>query len=330
MSYFLEYVYNNVILKGNFMRKFIIDTDTGSDDAVALIMALKTEEISIEAITTVCGNVSLDKATLNALMTIDVVNSRKPPVYIGSEKPLKRILETAESVHGNDGMGDQGLINPTLKVSGSDAVDKIISIVKNSPNEIEIVTIGPVTNIAKAIIKAPEIMCNVKHIYAMATGGFGPGNVTPVAEFNVFVDAEAFDIMLKSGIPITIIGFDLCIGDAAFDEEEINLIRQSTKPEAIFSMAINSKKIQWNLKKYNRYSLNLPDPVAVAVALWSDIVTEVVPAHCFTCITEEETYGQVIIDTGNYGNESKKFNASVVKSIDIKKYKNKLIQLLTT
>lgn len=310
------------------MRRFIIDTDTGSDDAIALIMALKTENIKIEAVTTVCGNISVEQATKNALMTIEIVGQKRPPVYVGSDKPLKRKLETAKSVHGNDGMGDQGLINPTIKPDGYDAVDKIITIVKNHPGEVEIITIGPVTNIAKAILKAPEIMKGIKKIYAMATGGFGPGNVTPVAEFNVFVDAEAFEIMLNFGIPVIIAGFDICLGDAALTEKEINFIRSSDRPEAKFAMAINSKKIEWNLEKYGTYSVNLPDPVAVAVALWDDIVIEALPAHCYTCTKEEAAYGQVIVDTGTFGNVSKEFNATVIKTIDSALYKKRLTELL--
>lgn len=311
------------------MRKYIIDTDTGSDDAVALMMALKTNDIKIEAITTVCGNIPMLQATKNALMTIEVTKGFKPPVYSGSQNPLKRTLKTATSVHGNDGMGDQGLINPTIKVTGTDAVAKILEIVKNNPDEIEIVTIGPVTNIAKAILKDPEVMRNVKHIYSMATGGFGPGNITPVAEFNVFVDAEAFQIMLSSGIPITIAGFDICIGEAALNRDEIEYLRQSDSPAAKFAMLANGKKLNWHIKNYNRYEINLPDPVAMAVALWDDIIIDSTPAHCYTCTLEEPSYGQVIVDTGKFGNKTKPFNAVVIKSINIKLYKERLMKLLT-
>lgn len=311
------------------MRKYIIDTDTGSDDAVALIMALKSKDIKIEAITTVCGNIPMEQATKNALMTIEVTKGHMPPVYKGSAAPLNRPLKTATYVHGNDGMGDQGLIKPTIKPAEGDAVDKIIEIVKANPNEIEIVTIGPVTNIAKAIMKAPEVMKTVKHIYAMATGGFGPGNVTPVAEFNVYVDGEAFEIMLNAGIPITVSGFDICMGESALTQKEIELISASGTPEAEFAMACNKTKIEWNLKKFNRYDINLPDPIAMATALWDDIITESVEAHCYTCTKEEPAYGQVIVDPGCYGNETKAFNADIVKSFDIKLYKERLIKLLT-
>lgn len=311
------------------MRKFIIDTDTGSDDAVALIMALKSEAVEIEAITTICGNIPLEQATQNALMTLEVTKAQMPPVYVGEANPLKRSLMTARSVHGKDGMGDCDLIHPTLKPDEGHAVDKILELVKNSPNEIEIITIGPVTNIAQAILREPDTMKKVKHIYAMATSGFGPGNVTPVAEFNVYVDAEAFEIMLNLEVPITIAGFDICLGEAALTEEEIQKIIDSGKAEAKFAMACNKEKLQWYIKTFKRHSLNLPDPVAMAAALWDDVVIEAVEAHCYTCTQEEAAYGQVIVDTGRFGNETKPFNARVIKTIDASKYKERLIESLT-
>jgi purine nucleosidase len=120
------------------MRKLIIDTDTGSDDAVALIMALKSANVKVEAITTVCGNVPLELATKNALMTIEVANGQEPPLYIGAAKPLMRDLVTAVNVHGEDGMGDCNLINPTLLPETKHAVDAILDIIENNPGEIEI------------------------------------------------------------------------------------------------------------------------------------------------------------------------------------------------
>ena len=209
------------------MRKIIIDTDCGSDDAVALMMALKSESVQIEAITTVCGNVPLELATKNALMTIEITNAQMPPLFVGASKPLMRDLVTAVNVHGEDGMGDIDLIHPSLIPEKEHAVDAIVRIVESCPNEIEIVTIGPATNIALAIMKAPLIMQKVKHIYSMGTAGFGRGNTTPVAEFNVYVDAEAYDIMLRSNIPLTIIGFDVCLGDAALNKNDLEMFNIS-------------------------------------------------------------------------------------------------------
>lgn len=202
------------------------------DDAVALIMALKSTDVKVEAITTVCGNVPLDLATKNALMTIEVANGQRLPLCVGAAKPLMRDLVTAVQVHGEDGMGDCQLIHPSILPESKHAIDAILEIIENNPDEIEIVAIGPVTNIALAILKAPDTMKKVKHIFTMGTSGFGPGNTTPVAEFNMYVDAEAYRIMLNSGIPTTIIGFDVCLGEAALHKDDMDLLLSSGKKEA--------------------------------------------------------------------------------------------------
>lgn len=315
------------------MRKIIIDTDTGSDDAVALIMALKSKNIKVEAITTVCGNVPLDLATKNALMTIEITKGQIPPLYIGAAKPLVRDLVTAVNVHGKDGMGDCNLINPTIKAEKKHAVDAILEIVENNPEEIEIVTIGPVTNIALAILKAPDIMKKVKHIYSMGTSGFGHGNTTPVAEFNVYVDAEAYSIMMKSKIPLTIIGFDVCLGDAALNKNDMELLLSSGKREAEFSVKCNNSLLEYNIQKSGRHFVDLPDAVAMGVVLWKDIVLEGNLCYCYTCTMEKEAYGQVIINDGSTLSISEGFagntpNATVCKTIDNKLFKERLLDLL--
>ena len=237
------------------MRKMIIDTDCGSDDAVALMMALKSRDISVKAITAVGGNVPLDFA-------------------VGAVRPLFRELVTAVNVHGKDSMGDAGLIRPTLLPENEHAVDAIIRIVKSCPDEIELVTIGPATNIALAIIKDPDTMKRVKQIYTMGTSGFGPGNCTPVSEFNVYVDAEAFHIMITAGIPVTIIGFDLCLGKSALTKTELDTLMSSGKKEAMFAVTCNRMVVDYNIAANGQYFLDLPDAVAMGVMLWDDIVLE--------------------------------------------------------
>ncbi|MCM3038496.1 nucleoside hydrolase [Paenibacillus motobuensis] len=315
------------------MRKLIIDTDTGSDDAVALMMALKSTEVDVLAITTVCGNVPVELATKNALMTVEVTNAQKPPIYVGAGKPLMRDLVTAVNVHGEDGMGDNDLIHPTLHPEPGHAVDMILDLVEKNPKEVEILTIGPVTNIALAILKAPETMKKVKHIYSMGTAGFGPGNTTPVAEFNVYVDAEAYSIMVKSGIPITIIGFDVCLGEAAWNREDMELLMGSQKKEAVFAVQCNRSLLEYNLQAKGEHFVDLPDAVAMGVVLWDDIVLEDKLCYCYVCTTEEATYGQVIINDGSKlaisdGLGSNLPNASVCKRINHQLYKQRLSSLL--
>ncbi|WP_312429856.1 nucleoside hydrolase [Lacrimispora sp.] len=315
------------------MRRIIIDTDCGSDDAVALIMALKSKDVHIEAITTVCGNVPLESATNNALMTIQVSNAQKPPLFAGASKPLMRDLVTAVNVHGEDGMGDLDLIHPPLTPEKMHAVDAILKIVERYPNEIEIVAIGPVTNIALAIMKDPSIMKKVKHIYSMGTAGFGRGNTTPVAEFNVYVDAESYDIMLRSNIPITIIGFDVCLGDAALNKNDLEMLLESGKEEAVFSVKCNRSLLEYNLKRSGEHIVDLPDAVAMGVVLWPEIVTDSTECFCKACYIDPSTYGQVIVDDGSVlavsdGFSVQRPNSMVCRSIDNKAFKSKMFHLL--
>lgn len=274
------------------MRKFIIDTDVGGDDAAALVMALREPNIEILGITTLGGNVPIKNTTLNALQVVEECG-REVPVYIGCEKPLVRDLVTADNVHGKDGMGDCGLIHPTRTAEEKHAVDFVLETVAANPYEVEIICLGPATNIALAIMKDRETMKKTKHIWSMATSGFGAGNITPVAEFNVFVDAESYAIMLNSGIPMTVAGFDLCLGDAALTPNELDGMLHT--PLGRFIAEGNRMKLDFNKKLTGTPFVDLPDAVAVAAVFHPDVVTESVTAHCYCCTKEEPTYGQVVI-----------------------------------
>ncbi len=317
------------------MRRFIIDTDTGSDDAVALLMALLTPDIKIEAITTVCGNIPLPLATKNALTTILVAGRDMPPVYEGASKPLFRELVTAAAVHGEDGMGEMNLPAPAIQPTPGYAATAILDLVRQYPGEIEIVALGPATNIATAIFLDPDAMRGVKHIYTMGTGGFGPGNTTPVAEFNVYVDAESYDIMLRAGIPLTIIGFDQCVAEgAALDAADIDAIEQCGTAVGKFAIRCNYSLIDYNVRRINRRMLDLPDPVAMAVALWPELVVDAPFCTCHTCTKDDYTYGQVIVDEHNvlaisaYPGSADASNATVIKTMDYSGFKRKLADLL--
>ncbi len=313
------------------MRKLIIDTDTGSDDAVALMMALRDPNVQVLGLTTVSGNVPLELATKNALMTAEVCGS-DVPLYTGADRPLCRELVTAVNVHGNDGMGDCGLVHPQRQPDGDNAVDFILNTVRAAPGEIELVTLGPVTNIALAILKDPKTMRGVKRIWSMATAGFGPGNTTAVAEFNVYVDAEAFAIMLGAGIPITIAGFDLCIGAAALLPDELDAIKNSGSVGK-FAIECNASLLQYNIRRGAGSFVDLPDPVTMACVLWDEVVTGSVDAYCYCCTKEEPAYGQVIVCPesfrGALGIDPPPANTTVVSGVDGAAFKRRLAQVLS-
>lgn len=311
------------------MRKIIIDTDTATDDSVALIMALLCPDIEILGITTVCGNIPLPLCTANALQTVELCR-RDVPVYPGAEKPLYRDLVCAAEIHGKDGMGDIGLVHPTREAEGTHAVDFMLDEIRKAPGEVEIVALGPCTNIATAILKDREAMMGVRHIWSMGTGGFGGGNITPAAEFNVYVDAESYKIMLESGIPVTVCGFDLCGGDCALTERE--LLEIGGAPLGDFVVRANATRLYHNKITGADPVIDLPDAVAMAAAIWQETVRETVTASCFCCTANDPSYGHVIIcDTRrttpkNY--HIPKTNTRVVKEMYPEKFKSRLKELL--
>ena len=211
-------------------KKIIIDTDCGSDDAMAIAMALNDPAYEIVMISTVSGNVHVDQATINTLTTIEYADTYEPPVYKGSDKMLLKELIYAHETHGNDGMGDIGLVPKRLKAQEGHGVLKMLEHLRNSEKgEIDIVALGPLTNIALALRLDYEAMQKAGRIIIMGTAGLGAGNVTPVAEFNIWQDAEAAKVVTESGLDqIIYVGWDACLGDSMLNPQEIDKIRNGS------------------------------------------------------------------------------------------------------
>jgi len=189
-------------------KRIIIDTDPGVDDAFAFLLALASPEVQLEALTTTQGNVSLEKATRNALSVLELARANHIPVAAGSVVPLVQPLYTSADVHGASGIGNSNLPEPTTKPLGVHAVDYLIERVLAEPGELSIFPIGPLTNIAMAIRKEPKFAKAVKELVIMGGAINENGNVTPLAEFNIFVDPHAAHIVFHAGIPITLIPLD--------------------------------------------------------------------------------------------------------------------------
>ncbi|MFG6120045.1 nucleoside hydrolase [Thalassobacillus sp. B23F22_16] len=186
----------------------ILDCDPGHDDAISIILAASSKKINIEAITTVAGNVEVEKTTLNAQRICDLLQLNDIPLAMGAERPLVKQSEIAEEIHGDSGLdGPQFPDAPVKKVEEIHAADLIIEKVLHSDKPITLVPTGPLTNIALAMIKEPKIITKIKEIVLMGGGTFG--NWTPAAEFNIYVDAEAAKVVFESGVPITMFGLDI-------------------------------------------------------------------------------------------------------------------------
>lgn len=192
-------------------RKIIIDTDPGQDDAVAILLALASPgEIDVLGITCVAGNVPLALTSKNALMICELAGQTDVPVFAGCDRPLGRDLVTAEHVHGETGLNGPTLPDPKMQLQDQHAVDFIIDTLQGAaPKSITLCPLGPLTNIATALEKAPEIAEAVQEIVLMGGAYFEVGNITPTAEFNIYVDPQAADIVFKSGIHIVVMPLDV-------------------------------------------------------------------------------------------------------------------------
>ncbi len=190
-------------------RKIIIDTDPGQDDAVAILLALASPELEVLSLTAVAGNVPLALTERNARIIVELAG-KQTPVYAGCDRPLTRKLVTAEHVHGKTGLDGIPLPDPTHPLQPGHAVDHIIDTLRAHPSgTITLCPLGPLTNIATAFTRAPDIMPKVAEIVLMGGGYFEGGNITPAAEFNIYVDPEAADIVFKSGIPLVVMPLDV-------------------------------------------------------------------------------------------------------------------------
>lgn len=307
------------------MKRFLIDTDTASDDAVALLMALREPSVKVEAITVVAGNCPLEIGVRNALISIEKAGTYAPPVYAGMPQPLLRELVTSEYVHGQDGLGNMNLPPPTIEKQSGHAVDTIIEMARRFPGELEIITLGPLTNLAMAILKEPTLPKLIKRSYIMGGAGLGPGNITPVAEFNFYVDAEAAHLVLQSNLAKTVIGWDICMADSFLNRSDIAHLK-SLGALGEFAARASGSLIEFT-KGLGMDGFGPADQTAVAIALYPDLVTKQFDVYGYVEYKSENAYGQFIIDQLQLS--GKPHNVTVITEIDATQFKEKLYQLLS-
>jgi purine nucleosidase len=252
-------------MHANLKRKILIDTDTASDDAVALIMALRSLKVSVLAITVVAGNVSVEQGTRNALFTVELCGSTVP-VFTGAASPLMRPLEDASWFHGQDGLGDHGYQPATRAAEREFAVDALVRIVEANPG-IELITLGPLTNLALALRQSPNLAANVGRCVVMGGAPCCEGNVTPAAEYNFWVDPEAARVVLRSQLPIELVGWQLSRGNAVVNGKEIENILALQTQFAEFAIRSNDTAARAYRTQTGEEGVALPDPIAMAILL---------------------------------------------------------------
>lgn len=308
-------------------KKLIIDTDCGSDDAMAIAMALNDPNYEILCMTTVSGNVPMFQATQNTLTTIEYAGSYEPPVYMGCEHMLLRKLEYAYETHGQDGMGDIGLVPKRLKPARGNAVFKLIeALTESEPGEIDIIAIGPLTNIALAIRLNPEAMKRAGRVVCMGTAGLGDGNVTPVAEFNIWQDAESAKIVMEAGLEnLVFVGWDACLGDSMFNPKEIQKIRESGTVGQ-FAVDCNRHLLEMNRERFGDDYLDMADPSTMAAALYPECIENCEKYYCEVDISAGPSYGAVLVDVNNVTGKTP--NAYICSKLHADKYKDYVYRML--
>lgn len=216
------------------MRKVWVDTDPGVDDTIAIAMLFEAPDIDIVGISTIFGNVTVDLTTKNAKLLLEALGREDIPIAKGAYYPLYIPLDTSPFVHGDNGLGNMELSEPTMKESPLSAPQAIINIILENPNEIILMPIGPLTNIALAYLMEPKIANLVKEVIIMGGAVHVPGNITPVAEANFFHDPHAAQIVIKAGWPITLAGLDVCGESSMISNEILDQIIKAGKPLSPF------------------------------------------------------------------------------------------------
>ena len=249
-------------------RKIIIDTDPGQDDAAAIFLALGSpEEIDVLGITTVAGNVPLELTSKNARIVCEWAGRPDVKVFAGCDQPMTRPLVTAEHVHGKTGLDGPALHEPQMELQTQHAVDFIVETLRNAPAEsVTLCTLGPLTNIGQAFKKAPDVIERVQEIVLMGGAYFEVGNITPAAEFNIYVDPEAAEIVFKSGRPITVMPLDVT-HKALTTAPRIQALRDlnTTAGTAMAEMVDFFER--FDVEKYGSAGAPLHDPCVIAYLL---------------------------------------------------------------
>jgi purine nucleosidase len=284
-------------------RAFLIDTDTASDDAVALIMALRAPGVRVAAITVVAGNVNVQQATRNALYTVELCGANVP-VYSGTEKPLLRAYQNATWFHGRDGLGDHNYPAPRRSAEKQHAVDAIIETIEANPGLV-LVTLGPLTNVALAVSRKQEIAAKVSRCVIMGGNPCCEGNVTPAAEYNIWVDPEAARIVFRSGLPIELIGWHLCRGEAVLNDKDIAHVESLNTKLAHFAIECNSHARAAYKIQTGEDGICLPDPVAMCLALDPSIGTEWSEHYVDVETQSELTRGMTVVDRLNVADDER-------------------------
>jgi inosine-uridine nucleoside N-ribohydrolase len=308
------------------MRPFFIDTDTASDDAVALVMALRHPAVEVVGIGVVAGNVPLEPAVQNALYVAELCGA-DVPVHAGADRPLVLPLSTARHVHGADGMGDIGLPLTGRSPTPGHAVDALLAASHRHAGALTLVTLGPLTNIAIAVRRDPTLAGRIGRCVVMGAVADHMGNHSPVAEFNMWVDPHAVAVVLQAELPLELVGWDISRRHAIVTPDEAASLRAIGTPLAEMCVDIQRVLTTFSLEETKLAGFDLPDPIAMAYAIDSTIATATRNLHCAVECDSPLTRGMVVMDV--LGLSGRQPNALVVTEADRSRFLDMLRDALS-
>jgi purine nucleosidase len=303
-------------------RRIIIDTDPGQDDAVALLAALASPELEVVAITTVAGNVPLPLTSRNARMMVELAGRTDVPVYAGCSRPMVRDLYTAEYVHGPTGIDGADMPEPAVALALGHAVDVLVeTVMAAAPGELTLCTLGPLTNVAMAMVKEPQLGDRLAGLVMMGGGFFEGGNVTPAAEFNIYVDPHAAHVVFTSGVPITMLPLDVT-HEALTSDARIQRFRDlGTRAGDVVAGMLDFFD-RYDEAKYGTDGAPLHDPCVIAYLLEPALFAG---KRCHVEIEHhsEATMGMTLVDW--WGVTKREPNALVIDTVDADGYFDLLV-----
>jgi purine nucleosidase len=274
----------------------IIDTDPGADDVVALLFALASpDELSIRALTTVAGNVRLDKTSRNARLAREWAGREDVPVYAGAKKPMMRTPIYAEDIHGKEGLSGVPIYEPAKGLAEGSAIDFLIDTLKTArPHSITIAMLGPQTNLALALIQEPEIVQGIKEVVIMGGEHFNGGNITPVAEFNLFADPQAAEVVLKSGVKLTYLPLDVTHKILTSDKRLTQIAALNNNASKLVSAILN-EYIKGDMEHYGIPGGPVHDATVIAYLLKPQLFSGRA-VNVAVDSREGPTFGQTVVD----------------------------------
>jgi len=294
--------------------RLVIDTDIGTDDAVALLLALKTPRAVVEAITTVAGNTDVDSCVRNARYVLELCGT-DVPVYRGASAALAPRGTGRPTLHGDDGLGSLGLRPLNASAASGIASDALVRLARANPRQLTLVTLGPLTNLALALSQAPDLVRLIHAAIVMGGAANGHGTVTDSAEFNIWADPEAASLVFNSGLPITLVNIEPSRGPCAFDAADLARLAETGTDAAAFVGSM----CRAAATAHGSERAGLPDAIAMAVAIAPQIVTSSGTYHVDVKTFDERTRGEIRVDQTSTLRHGP--NLTLVESVDSSAYK---------